>query len=107
LRPAEEAGDGKGIERDADIQNKLLSMLYVKRRENVSDPGISDLEVERFLACRAARLQFHIWYLKEKGSIGTEKGMLATTIEAIDRAHSERPRKIINEKLLRDQSRRG
>jgi hypothetical protein len=69
LRPAEEAGDRKGIERDADIQNKLLSMLYVKRRENVSVPGISDLEAGRLLAYHGAHLLLHIWYLKEKGWI--------------------------------------
>jgi curved DNA-binding protein CbpA len=107
-RLAEEAGDSKGIERDADIQNKLLSMLYVKRRQNVSDPGIGDLELERLLACPAEHLQFHLWYLKEKGWIGrTENGMLAITIEGVDRAHSERHRKTINKKLLGDQSRTG
>jgi hypothetical protein len=102
-RLTEEAADSKGIERDADIQNKLLSLLYVKRRQNVSDPGIGDLEVERLLACPAEHLQFHIWYLKEKGWIRrTENGMLAITVEGVDRAHSEGSRKTINERLLRD-----
>jgi curved DNA-binding protein CbpA len=104
-RLTEEAGDRKGIERDADIQNKLLSMLYVKRRRDASDPGIGDLEVERLLACPAEHLQFHIWYLKEKGWISrTENGMLAITVEGVDRAHSERPCTTINEKLLSDLS---
>jgi curved DNA-binding protein CbpA len=107
-RLTEEADDSKGIERDADIQNKLLSMLYVKRRQNASDPGIGDLEIERLLACPADHLQFHIWYLKEKGWISrTENGMLAITIEGVDRAHSERPRKILSEKMLSDQSYTG
>jgi hypothetical protein len=53
------------------------------------------------LACPAEHLQFHIWYLKEKGWIRrTENGMLAITIEGVDRADSERPR-------LRDQSYTG
>src|SRR5262245_48085676 len=42
-----EASDRKGIERDVDFQNRLLSILYVKRRQNVSDPGIGNLELER------------------------------------------------------------
>ena len=31
---AEEASDSKGIKRDGDIQDKLLSILYVKRRQD-------------------------------------------------------------------------
>src|ERR1700683_5798977 len=31
----EEASDSKNIGQDADIQNKLLSILYVKRRKNI------------------------------------------------------------------------
>ena len=34
---AEEASDSKGIERDGDIQDKLLSILYVKRRQDIND----------------------------------------------------------------------
>ena len=30
-----ETNDRKGIQRDIDIQNKLLSILYIKRRRNV------------------------------------------------------------------------
>jgi hypothetical protein len=30
----EEASDSKGIKRDGDIQDKLLSILYVKRRQD-------------------------------------------------------------------------
>src|SRR5208282_309281 len=71
----EEARDRKGIERDVDIQNKLLSILYVKRRQNIRDPGIGNLGLERLLDCPAEHLEFHLWYLKEKGWIGiTESG---------------------------------
>jgi curved DNA-binding protein CbpA len=104
-RLAEEAIDSKGVIRDVDSQNKLLSILYVERRQNVSDPGIGDLELERLLGCPAEHLEFHVWYLKEKGWIGrTENGMLAITAEGVDRANSERDRKTISKKLLSDQS---
>jgi len=103
----EEASDSKGIERDADIQNKLLSILYVKRRQNISDPGIGNLELEHLLGCPAEHLEFHIWYLKEKGWIGrTEYGMLAITVEGVDRANSANHRNSTN-KLLADQNHRG
>jgi curved DNA-binding protein CbpA len=107
-RLAEEARDSKGIERDVDIQNKLLSILYVKRRQNIRDPGIGDLELERLLGCPAERLEFHFWYLKEKGWIGrTENGMLAITVEGVDRANSEHDRKTISKEFLSDHSRTG
>jgi curved DNA-binding protein CbpA len=101
---SEEASDSKGIEGDVYIQNKLLSILYVKRRQNVSDPGIGNLELERLLGCPAEHLGFHVWYLKEKGWIGrTEDGMLAITVEGVDRVNSEHHRKATH-KLLTDQS---
>src|SRR4029077_3048773 len=81
---------------------------YVKRRQNASDPGIGDLEVERLLACPAEHPQFHIWYLREKGWISrTENGMLAITVEGVDRAHSERLCTTISEKLLSDMAHAG
>ena len=83
---AEEASNSKGIERDVDIQNKLLSILYVKRRQNISDPGIGNHELERLLACPAEHLEFHVWYLRSKGWIDkTESGTLAITVEGVDR----------------------
>jgi curved DNA-binding protein CbpA len=104
---AEEASDSKGIERDIDIQNKLLSVLYVKRRQNISDPGIGNVDLERLLGCPAEHLAFHLWYLKEKGWIGrTESGMLVITVEGVDRANSEHHRTTTN-KLLTDQNHTG
>jgi curved DNA-binding protein CbpA len=107
-RLAEEAIDSKGIVRDVDLQARLLSILYVRRRQNVSDPGLGDLELERLLGCPAEHLEFHIWYLKEKGWIGrTENGMLAITVEGVDRANSEHDRKTNSKKLLSNQSQAG
>jgi len=104
---SEEASDSKGIQRDADIQNKLLSILYVKRRQNISDPGIGPLDLERMSGCPAEHLEFHIWYLKEKGWIAkTESGMIAITVEGVDRANSEHHLKSPT-KLLTDQNPTG
>ncbi len=90
---AEEASDTKGIERDVVIQDKLLSLLYVKRRQDMDNPGIGDFELERLSGCPREHLEFHLWYLKEKGWIGRiENGMFAITVEGIDRANSEHRR---------------
>ena len=42
-----EASDSKGFERDGFIQAKVLSLLYVRRRQDVHNPGIGDDELER------------------------------------------------------------
>jgi curved DNA-binding protein CbpA len=104
---AEEASDSKGIERDVDIQDKLLSVLYVKRRQNINNPGIGNLDLERLSGCPREHLEFHLWYLKEKGWIGRlENGMLAITVEGVDRANSEHHRETTT-KLLTDQNQTG
>jgi curved DNA-binding protein CbpA len=90
---AEEASNTKGIERDVVIQDKLLSLLYVKRRQNISDPGLGYVELERLSGCPREHLEFHLWYLKAKGWIGRlENGTLAITVEGVDRTNSEHGR---------------
>lgn len=102
---AAEARDGGGVDRDAEIQSKLLSLLYVKRRRSVGDPGVSDFELERLAECPPEYLEFHLWYLKEKGWIKrTENGTIAITVEGVDRANAEHRRDAGNH-LLTDQSR--
>lgn len=86
----EEITGNKGIERDVVTQAKVLSLLYVKRRQDVNSPGIGDTELERISGCPREHLEFHLWYLKAKGWIGrTENGTFAITVEGIDRASSE------------------
>ena len=68
-----------------------LSILYVKRRQDINDPGIGDSELERLSGCPREHLEFHLWYLKAKGwkSKDSENGMLAITVEGVDRTNSE------------------
>ena len=99
---AEEASNTKGIELDVVIQDKLLSILYVKRRQNINDPGIGDHELERLSGCPREHLEFHLWYLKAKGWIARlENGMIAITVEGVDRANSEDRREITTKLLTR------
>ena len=101
---AEEANDSNRIERDGDIQDKLLSILYVKRRQDTNDPGVGSVDLERLSGCPREHLDFHLWYLKEKGWIRRlEDGLLAVTVEGVDRANSERRRET-TPKLLTDQN---
>ncbi len=87
---AEEAVDRDGIERDVDIQNRLLSVLYVKRRKNIRDPGIGDAELERLLGCPSEHLEFHLWYLREKRWVlRAEDGLFVITIDGVDRVNGD------------------
>jgi curved DNA-binding protein CbpA len=100
----EQISDGAGIDRDVDIQNKMLSIFYAKRRRDINDPGVGDVELEYLLGCPIEALEFNIWYMKEKRWItGTENGTLAITIEGVDRVSAESQHNAAT-KLLTDQS---
>ena len=102
---AEEASNSNGINGDVDIQTKLLSILYARRRQDIRDPGVGNQELECLLGCPAEHLEFHLWYLKEKAWIGkTESGTLAITVEGVDRVNSEHHHRKTSNKLLTDQS---
>jgi curved DNA-binding protein CbpA len=95
---------GTKLWQDIDLQNELLSLLYVKCRQNVRDPGVDSLEMERLTRCPLEHLEFHLWYLREKGWIRrTESGRLAITAEGVDRVNREHAGKTTND-LLTDQS---
>ena len=101
---AQETSDSKG-NGDVDIQTKLMSILYAKRRQNIRDPGVGNQELECLLGYPAEHLEFHLWYLKEKSWIGkTESGTLAITVEGVDRVNSEHHHRKTSNKLLTDQS---
>ncbi len=86
----EEAGDNDGLARDLAMQNRLLSLFYVKCRRNVLDPGIGDAELSMLLDCPPEHLDFHLWYLREKKWIARRQdGLLAITIDGVDRANAE------------------
>ena len=96
------AGDTVG--QDVDIQAKLLSVFYSKRRLNIREPGVPEMELERIFNCKIEALEFHLWYLKAKRWIEKlDNGMLAITVEGIDHVNSEHHRKTTT-MLLMDRS---
>ncbi|RUW85313.1 J domain-containing protein [Mesorhizobium sp. M1E.F.Ca.ET.063.01.1.1] len=100
----QEASNTKGFEQDTIIQEKVLSLLCARRRQDVNNPGIGDEEIERLSGCPREHLEFHLWYLKAKGWIArTENGTFAITVDGIDHANSERRRDApIATRLLED-----
>ena len=102
-RLVEEAGQIDNFKNDEIIQARILSVLYIKRKRNIHNPGSGILELERLIGCPIEILDFHLWYLREKGWLcRLENGLLAITADGVDKslaAHHE----IRTDKLLTDQ----
>ena len=81
----EEAGDDDNFDKDSMIQERVLSVLYTKRKRDTSDPGLGPIELERLTGCPHEMLDFHLWYLKEKGWImRLDNGSVAITADGVD-----------------------
>lgn len=87
---AEEVSDSDVVEQDVEIQDKLLSIYYFKRRHNVGEPGVPEFELERRFERPIEQLEFHLWFLREKGWVEfLDNGMMAITIQGIDHINAE------------------
>ena len=81
----DEASQSDGFEDDTRIRNGVLSLLYVSRRQDAMNPGMGIMELEKLLGTPQQIMEFHIWYLKEKGWIKrTDNGMFAITADGVD-----------------------
>lgn len=91
-----------GLEENT-VRNQLLKLLYVKRRRNMNNPGIGNLELERLMGCPREYLEFHLWYLKEKGWVSRlDNGLLSITAAGVDQSNLDAMR-LKNAVLLTDQ----
>ena len=73
------------IESDRRIQKGILSLLYTWRRREPGNPGIGSFELERLLGIPEQHLEFHIWYLKEKGWIErSDTGKFAISVTGVE-----------------------
>lgn len=83
---AEEASHSEGFESDNRIRQGVLSLLYVARRQDASNPGMGIMELERILGCPEHLMEFHIWYLKEKKWVQrTDTGAFTITADGVDK----------------------
>lgn len=74
-----------GAETDKKIYQGVLSLLYIARKREASNPGVGIVELEKLLGFPENHLEFHIWYLKEKGWIQRdESGGYAITAGGVD-----------------------
>ena len=101
----EEVNGGAGVDRDQDIQSKVLAMLYAKRRRDSREPGIGNAELQQLLACPSEILEFNLWYLREKRWLRpTQDGTLEITVEGVDRMNARSHTEEAARKLLTDQT---
>jgi curved DNA-binding protein CbpA len=75
--------EGNGT--DQKIRDSVLSLLYRARRHDVLNPGMGIIDLERLTGCPRKHMEFHIWYLKEKGWIErADDGRFAITAAGVD-----------------------
>jgi curved DNA-binding protein CbpA len=74
------------LEGDSAQRHKILSLLYSRRRQNMTSPGVGDTTLEQLAGCPREILYFHLWYFREKGWIQREEsGMLSITASGVDK----------------------
>ena len=70
---------------DQRIRHQILSILYVEKRRNPFESGVGSWNLENLLGWPEKVLEFHIWYLKNKGLIQrSESGGYAITVNGVD-----------------------
>jgi len=75
----------EGAEEDRIIYQAILSMLYTARRRDAGNSGVGTFQMEKLLGVPEKYLEFHIWYLREKGWIQrVENGGFAITVSGVD-----------------------
>ena len=98
----EEAGDSDNFDNDSMIQERLLSVLYAKRKRDPREPGLGPVQLASLVGCPHEMLEFHLWYLRDKGWImRTETGSMAITADGVDKSlqlhQPKETRKLITE----------
>jgi curved DNA-binding protein len=72
-------------EKDKRIYQGILSILYIARRRDALNAGVGVVDLEKMLGFTEKQLEFHIWYLKEKGWIERlDNGGFAITVSGVD-----------------------
>lgn len=85
LKTLSEVSLSEGFENNRQIRDAILSVLYDDRRQSPSEPGVGSWRLEKLLGWPEKMLEFHIWYLKEKGWIQRiDNGGYAITAGGVD-----------------------
>ena len=81
-----EADEGHNYEGDQQLFDRILTLLYTSRRKNLRRSGLGVFQLEEMLGQTGDDLEFHMWYLREKGfAERLENGLFSITAEGVDR----------------------
>ena len=73
------------FETDEHLRKMILSILYIERRNDASGSGLGLWRIEQLTESPEKNLEFHVWYMKEKGWIQrTDTGGYAITAAGVD-----------------------
>ena len=82
---AAELNTSEGVENDHFIRRYILSILYIERRQDPENGSVGLWQLEKLLGWPEKVLEFHSWYLKQKGLIErTDSGGFAITVQGVD-----------------------
>ena len=85
LKIVDETSNTDNFAGDQRVFDGILSLLYISRRRDARRGGLGIVELERLLGCPAEHLEFHTWYLRQKGWIERlENGQLSITADGVD-----------------------
>ena len=99
---ASETASSKRFENDELLRKRILSILYIERRNDASSPSVGLWRIEQLIGLTEKILEFHVWYMKEKGWIQrTDTGGYAITAAGVD-AVEEGEIILSNDRLLPD-----
>ena len=108
LKLFQETSNPESYDGDKRIFEGILSVLYVSRRRDADRGGIGIVQLEKLLACPSKHLEFHIWYLREKGWVQRlENGMFAITAAGCDRVMEQEGMFLRKDRLLSERSVNG
>jgi curved DNA-binding protein CbpA len=79
-----------GHENDRYIRRYIMSILCIQRRQDPANGSVGLWQIEKKLGLPEKVLEFHSWYLKEKGLIErTDSGGYAITAKGVDALESD------------------
>jgi hypothetical protein len=100
-----ETKNPESYEGDRKVFEGILSLMYVSRRREADRGGMGVVQLERLLGCPAKHLEFHMWYLREKGWVQRlENGMFAITAAGVDRVMEQEGMYLRRDRLLSERS---
>jgi curved DNA-binding protein CbpA len=98
---ARDAKDTGSLSDVREVRNRILSLLYAQRRREPRRPALGDMQIAQLVGVPDIVLEFHLWYLRQKGFIDREEeGGLSITVEGIDACEERDGRALRPERLI-------